>query len=149
MQLEQANIKDRVERRGSCLCGAVRISIKTTNKSVNACHCNICRKWTGGPWFVIDCGSDIHFEGSDRISEFSSSEWAERGFCSKCGTHLFYRSKKDGHYAIPVGLLDDDKNLVFDRQIFIDEKPSFYSFANETENLTGAEVFVQFLAPSE
>ena len=31
-----------------------------------------------------------------------------------------------------------------DNQIFIDEKPDFYSFANETTTLTGEEVFAQF-----
>ena len=137
------------ERRGSCLCGAVRIAVKTTNNSVGACHCSMCRKWGGGPLLAIECGSDVQFDGTDSISVFSSSEWAERGFCSKCGSHLFYRLKKEGHYAVPVGLLDDGEQWVFDQQIFIDEKPSFYAFANETKNLTGAEVFAQYSAPSE
>ena len=59
---------------------------------------------------MIECGSDVHFERSDSISVFSSSDWAERGFCSKCGGHLFYRLKKEGHYAVPVGLLDDGEH---------------------------------------
>ena len=49
---------------------------------------------------------------------------------------------------MPVGLFDDDKGLVFDHQVFIDEKPSFYSFANKTNDMTGAELlkkFAQFL----
>jgi hypothetical protein len=149
MQFKEDGMAGKTERSGSCLCGAVRISIKTTSKSVGACHCGMCRKWTGGPLLVIECGSAVHFEGNDSISVFSSSDWAERGFCSKCGSHLFYRLKKEGHYAVPVGLLDDGEQWVFDQQIFIDEKPSFYSFANQTKNLTGAEVFAQYSAPSE
>jgi hypothetical protein len=136
------------ERRGSCLCGAVRFAIKTANKSVGACHCNMCRKWGGGPLFAIECGSDVHFDSIDSISIFSSSDWAERGFCSTCGSHLFYRLKKEGHYAVPVGLFDDGEQWVFDQQIFVDEKPSFYAFANKTKNLTGAEVFAQYSAQS-
>lgn len=135
---------EEVERSGSCLCGTVRLSIKTTSKSVAACHCTMCRKWTGGPFLGIECDSNVQFEGQDNISVFSSSEWAERGFCSKCGTHLFYRLKKGGYYGIPVGLLDDREDWGFDLQIFIDEKPSFYSFANETKNMTGEEVFAMF-----
>jgi hypothetical protein len=50
---------------------------------------------------------------------------------------------------VPVGLLDEQEPLLLDQQVFIDEKPSFYSFANETKNLTGAEVFAQYAAPSE
>jgi hypothetical protein len=98
---------------------------------------------------VFECGSKVQFDNTDDISVFSSSDWAERGFCRTCGSHLFYRLKKEGHYWVPVGLLDEKEPLVLDQQIFIDEKPSFYSFANETKNLTGAEVFAQYAASSE
>ena len=50
---------------------------------------------------------------------------------------------------MPAGLFDDDKAFVFDNQVFIDEKPSYYCFANETENMTGAEVFAKYAPPSE
>ena len=137
------------ERRGRCLCGTVRIAIKTTSNHVSACHCSKCRRWGGGPLLVFECGSKVQFDNTDNISVFSSSDWAERGFCRTCGSHLFYRLKKEGHYWVPVGLLDETEPLVLDQQIFIDEKPSFYSFANETKNLTGAEVFAQYTASSE
>lgn len=139
-------MSDEIEFRGSCLCGAVQVTAKTANNSVGACHCNMCQKWTGGPLLAIECGSDVHFEGAGNIAKFNSSEWAERGFCRKCGSHLFYRLKEDGHYAVPIGLLDHHERMVFDQQIFVDEKPSLYSFANETKNLTGAEVFAQYAA---
>ncbi len=45
---------------------------------------------------------------------------------------------------VPVGLFDEDTSLNFDRQVFIDEKPAYYSFANETLDMTGAEVFAKF-----
>lgn len=48
------------------------------------------------------------------------------------------------HHAIPVGLLDDGPQWIFDHQLSTDEKPSFYAFADETRNLTGAEVFAQY-----
>ncbi len=92
----------------------------------------------------IACGSDILIDGNENISVFDSSMWAERGFCSKCGTHLFYRIKETGQHMIPVGIFDDDETLVFDRQVFVDEKPSFYRFANETQDMTGAEVFAKY-----
>lgn len=133
-----------IERNGSCLCGAVEVSVKLNSKSVGACHCSMCRKWGGGPALAVECGSDAEFEGEENITVYNSSEWAERGFCSKCGSHLFYRLKQGGFYAIPVGLFQDSEEWALDHQIFIDEKPSFYSFANETKNLTGAEVFAQF-----
>lgn len=132
------------EQKGTCLCGAVNISVKDPGNSVGVCHCSMCRKWTGGPLFAIECGSDVRFDDEENISVFSSSEWAERGFCSRCGSHLFYRLKETEQYAIPVGLFDNSDRFVFDHQIFIDEKPGFYDFSNETKNMTGAEVYAQF-----
>lgn len=132
------------EHRGSCLCGAVHVVAKAKSNSIGACHCTMCLKWGGGPLFAVECDSHVHFEGGDSISTFSSSDWAERGFCRECGTHLFYRLKQEGHYAIPIGLFEDSKQWVLSEQIFIDEKPSFYSFAESTKSLTGSEVFAQY-----
>ena len=92
----------------------------------------------------IDCGADVDFDGEDNVSVFDSSEWAERGFCRNCGTHLFYRLKESRQHMIPVGLFEDSANLVFKGQVFVDEKPDYYDFANETKNLTGAELFAMF-----
>ena len=135
------------EHRGSCLCGAVRLSAKISDNSVAACHCSICRKWGGGPLLAVDCGTDVQLEGGDDVSVYGSSAWAERGSCRKCGTHLFYRLKQGTRYFVPVGLFDDGEQWRFDHQIFIEEKPPFYAYANETKNMTGAEVFAQFAPP--
>lgn len=136
-----------IAAKGRCLCGAVRFSVKTRNNEVGACHCNMCRSWGGGPLMAIDCGSNVLFEGDENISVFASSDWAERGFCRQCGSHLFYRLKDREQYHIPVGLLESCEGLVFTHQVFIDEKPALYSFSNKTTDLTGAEVFEKY-APS-
>ena len=132
---------------GSCLCGAVKILASNMNSHVGACHCSICRKWGGGAFMAVECGSDVSFEGEENIGIYQSSEWAERGFCNQCGSHLFYRLKQNNHYYIPAGIFDDSESFVFDNQVFIDEKPEYYSFANETKNMTGEEIFAMF-APS-
>lgn len=137
------------EEKGSCLCGAVQIVAKNADKKVGACHCDMCRKWGGGPLMCIDCGSDVSFEGKENISVFDSSEWAERGFCNKCGSHLYYRLKQNNQYIMPIGLFGNPEGVVFDHQVFIDEKPAYYSFAEETKNMTGEEVFAQFAPPAE
>ncbi|MDZ7735782.1 MAG: GFA family protein [Gammaproteobacteria bacterium] len=135
--------------RGGCLCGAVTVFVETPSNSVAACHCNMCRKWTSGPLFAIQCDSGVYFDGEKDTSVFNSSEWAERGFCSHCGSHLFYRLKETNQYFIPAGLFDDVSTFVFEHQIFIEEKPVFYDFANKTENMTGAEIFSQYSPESE
>lgn len=129
---------------GNCLCGLVRVTARPKSNHVDACHCVMCRKWGGGPFFSAGCGDAVTFEGTENITTFDSSEWAERGFCQKCGTHLFYRLKHEEHYAIPVGLFDSDNEWKLTDQIFIDQKPPFYSLAENTTNLTGEEVFAQY-----
>lgn len=139
-------MESKTGHRGTCLCGAVRVAAKAKSNDIGACHCTMCRKWGGGPLFAVECKSEVDFEGAEHISTFSSSEWAERGFCRECGTHLFYRLKQEEHYAIPVWLFDggDHDQWRLTEQIFIDQKPSFYSLAEKTTDLTGEEVFAQY-----
>ena len=132
---------DKVQLTGTCLCGTVKIAVSSEEKNYEACHCTMCRKWGGGPLLALNCETDVELFGEESISVFSSSAWAERGFCAKCGTHLFYRLKEIDQYHIPLGLLDTDAPMNFASQIFIDEKPAHYTFSNDTQTLTGAEVF--------
>lgn len=133
------------EQNGKCLCGSVRLIAKPKNGDIGVCHCDMCRKWGGGPFFAAACENhNMRFEGAEHIAVFSSSEWAERGFCQKCGTHLFYRLKQGEHYAIPVGLFDSSEEWQLDEQIFIDKKPPFYSFREKTRELTEAEVLAEY-----
>ena len=136
-------MSDQFEGSGACVCGASQITAKSLSMSAVACHCSTCRTWGGGPLLSTAGGTEVTIEGG-KVTIYDSSKWAERGFCSVCGTHLFYRLKGNGLHFLPVGLFADDLPFVFDRQVFIDEKPGFYCFANETRELTGAEVFALF-----
>lgn len=124
-----------------CLCGAVSIKAFNISPEVTACHCAMCRKWGGGPALALQCGADLEIEGVDNVKVFDSSEWAERGFCSSCGTHLFYRIKGTGEYSIPAGFFSELDDLKIEVQYFIDKKPSYYCFSNKTRELTEKEVF--------
>ncbi len=137
-------MSETTEKTGRCLCGAIGVVAGKVGKNVGVCHCGMCRKWAGGPFMAVQCGTEVSFTGEENLSVFNSSEWADRGFCNQCGTPLFYRLKERQQYIIPVGLFDDDEGLVFDHQVFIDDKPSFYAFANKTKDMTGAEIFAKF-----
>jgi len=142
-------MSDVIKANGSCLCGNVKISAQAMSTHAGTCHCGMCRKWGGGPLMVTECGTNITFTNKEFIKVFNSSDWAERGFCSQCGSHLFYRLKESQQHFVPVGLFDDFEQYIFDHQVFIDDKPDYYSFANETKNMTGAELFAQFSDSSE
>ncbi len=129
--------------KGSCLCGAVSVEAEET-RNVEACHCGMCRRWGGGPLLAVPGGKDVRFGGEDQIGCFDSSEWAQRGFCKQCGTHLFYKLKPTGEYMLPAGLFQPGTDFDFHGQIFIDKKPAYYEFANQTEMLTEQEVFEKY-----
>ena len=129
---------------GRCLCGSVRVVAAEMQRELGACHCEMCRKWAGGPLMCVPCQANVEFEGEEHIGIYSSSPWAERGFCKKCGSGLFYRLKENRHHMLPVGLFDDCEKIAFKMQFYIDKKPAYYSFLNETDTMTEAEVFAKF-----
>ena len=138
---------EKTENSGSCLCGKVHFTTNEASQHVGACHCGMCRKWGGGPLMAVDCGSNVSFQGEENISLYDSSAWAQRGFCRHCGSHLFYRIKASQQTMIPAGLFDDCDSFEFRHQVFIDNKPAFYSFSNETRNMTAAEIFAMYSKP--
>ncbi|MGF1512651.1 MAG: GFA family protein [Elainellaceae cyanobacterium] len=135
--------------KASCLCGSVELIAASKVHKVDACHCDMCRKWGGGPLLAVECGSEVEISGMENVTAYDSSDWAERGFCSKCGTHLFYRFKSENNYVLPAGLFDEQDGFTLEEQIFIDRKPSYYEFANATHNMTEAEVFEKYMSKSE
>ena len=128
---------------GCCLCGKVRFSVPQMRQKMGACHCKMCRKWGGGPLLSVHCGSTVTFTGEEHIATYRSSDWAVRGFCKHCGSHLFFRLK-EAQYFMPIGLFEHVNTIAFEHQIFIDEKPGYYCFADKTEQMTGAQAFAKY-----
>jgi hypothetical protein len=132
------------QQSGGCLCGAVRFTASPSDHEVGVCHCSMCRRWSAGPFMVRDCGTTLKVEDTSSLGTYRSSEWAERGFCKQCGTPLYYRLIDKDSYFVSAEAFDDVKDITFTTQIFIDEKPNYYDFANKTRTMTGAEVFALF-----
>lgn len=125
---------------GKCLCGQVKVEIPEAPKTFGVCHCLSCRAWTGGVFMSVDPGKNFKLSNEEFVGRYSSSEWAERGFCKKCGSHLFFKMKKTDHYFFMLGLFGDKIAPAFDEQQYIDEKPKAYSFSEKTKIVTKAEM---------
>ena len=123
---------------GSCLCGEVTFQAQEVETHIHSCHCSTCRNWSGGP-LLSAAAKTVTFSGESNISRYSSSEWAERGFCNRCGTNLFYRLKQAEDYILCMGAFDDDSVFELAGEIYVDEKPPGYDFAGEHPRQTGAE----------
>ena len=92
---------------------------------------------------AVHCGPKVQFEGTESIAVYASSEWAERAFCKNCGTHLYYKLLATGEFFVPAGAFESSE-FELASQIYVDKKPSYYSFANQTPMLTEQQVIEQF-----
>lgn len=126
------------EEPGRCLCGAVRFRATIGAREMGACHCSMCRRWSGGVFLAVEC-QGVSVEDSEHLGVYSSSQWGERCFCKQCGSTLFWRSKDGAHHAVSVQAFEDPSTFALVSQIFVDEKPASYSFAEATTDMTGPE----------
>jgi hypothetical protein len=63
-----------------------------------------------------------------------------------CGSHLQYRLVPANDYVLSAELFQDGQEFQFREQIFIDQRPRSYDFANAKSTLTEAEVFAKYAA---
>ncbi|MBM9593792.1 GFA family protein [Rhodobacteraceae bacterium MCCB 386] len=135
------------EKWGGCLCGAVRFRAAQVKTEFGGCHCKMCQRWTGGPLLAASVPADaIEWSGAEAVGIYQSSDWAERAFCTRCGSGLWYRvtTRPDTDYEVLLGLFDDPGGMRMTSEIFIDAKPGAYAFTGEHRRETGAEVQARY-----
>ena len=141
------------ERKGQCLCGAVSVTVANAAPHLNACHCGMCRRWTGVAFVTLDVpAADMQIDGIGAVKCYTSSDWAQRCFCGTCGTTLWYRLTAPGapdDYYMAAGLLDDLSGLKLANEIYIDCKPDAFAFAGPTKQITEAEFLAMLPAPAQ
>ncbi len=111
---------------GHCLCGAVRYEVNGPLTDLHACHCGQCRRQSGH--FVVGASaqlSDFVLHSDTTLAWYQSSPSAKRGFCSACGTALFWSN--DGDFiSINAGSLDQPTGMTLARHIFVEDKADYY-----------------------
>lgn len=132
--------------KGRCLCGAVQFTATPTRNEMEVCHCAMCRRWVGGVFTAVSCGSSVAVADDSALGVYVSSEWGERCFCKQCGSTLFWRMRDGSNTGVSAQAFDDSAAFAFTTEIFIDEKPANYVFANATVRRTGAELFAELEA---
>jgi hypothetical protein len=114
---------------GSCLCGNVAFTVHSPLRPIIACHCNQCRKQTGN-FVAATKADDVRFISDESLRWFSSSENAERGFCQRCGSGLFWRTKGQKALSIFAGALNGPTGLAIEKHIFVADKPDWYEICD-------------------
>lgn len=110
------------------MCGAVRFRATSAPVRGVICHCSICRRHSGAPALAF-----VHFPVRSfawtlgEPTRYRSSEFAERGFCAKCGSTLsMHEVVLADRVQVTVGSLDEPKRVSIDDQVWTrDQLPWF------------------------
>lgn len=80
---------------GRCLCGQLRYAADPPTLFFAHCHCQWCREAHGAAfvsWVGLDERRFRLTAGEPLLRWYTSSPQSRRGFCSHCGTTLFFAS---------------------------------------------------------
>lgn len=126
------------EARGGCYCGEVRYRARNVRRDVTECHCTQCRKQAGHRYASTSTKtSDIEIDGVANITWYSASALAERGFCSSCGSHLFWRGSQEDYTSILAASLDAPSGLRLAKHIFVADKGDYYEITDDLPRFDG------------
>jgi hypothetical protein len=102
------------------------------------CHCDDCRRATGGayvPWFGSDPKNFSVTDGT--ISEYESSPGIWRGFCGTCGSPLTFRGEGWNDVAITIASLDDPNSITPESNVYLKERLHWVRFNEDMRNYDG------------
>ena len=118
---------------GGCLCGAVRYRASSAPIRGVICHCPMCRKHSGAPALAF-----VHFRVGDfewisgAPTRYQSSEFAQRGFCARCGSTLsMHEEVLADRVQVTVGSLDEPARVRIDDHVWYAEHIPWFEIADD------------------
>jgi hypothetical protein len=118
---------------GGCLCGAIRYRSTAVPLRGVICHCSMCRKHSGAPilafvHFPIEAFAWIKGEPT----RYRSSQYAERGFCPKCGSTLSMHEEVLGdRVQVTLGSLDEPHRAKIDDHVWIEDRIAWFDVKDD------------------
>jgi hypothetical protein len=103
----------------------VRYEVRGPLRGVLVCHCSECRRWSGQAWAATAARrEDFVLEGEEAlrwvVSPASDSR-ARRGFCSQCGSCLFWDAPGRETISFAAGSLDDSTGLAIVGHTYVEQ----------------------------
>jgi hypothetical protein len=124
---------------GRCLCGAVRFTVAGPLGAPDACHCSQCRRQSGHYWASTNVRKKaLAIDGGERVAWYRSSEKVRRGFCSVCGSVLFWSPEEYPEWtAVAMGAFDPPTGTRLEKHIFVADKGDYYDIADDVPQKPG------------
>ena len=117
--------------KGSCLCGKVHFEVAGELPAPDACHCTQCRKHSGHFFASTDVAkSALTIHGERNVKWFQSSVKVRRGFCSTCGSSLFWDPIERDWVGIAMGAFEGPTDVRLGMHIFVTEKGDYYEISD-------------------
>ena len=126
---------------GGCLCGQVRYKISGPRRNIINCHCENCRRTHGhvSAYTSVD-KKDLLLTSQQSLKWYhDQSPDTYRGFCSECGSSLFWDAKHDNNkMAISAGTLDAGHGLKTIGHVYVGEAGDYYEISDGLPQFEGS-----------
>lgn len=120
-----------VQNTGGCLCQGVRFEIRGALNPILACHCSQCAKTSGNFATMTNTASaNVTMLSDETLRWFQSSETASRGFCSRCGSNLFWKQDEGADIYITAGTIDKPVGAKIAEHIHVASKSDYYDITD-------------------
>ena len=118
--------------KGSCECQSVVFELIGELRDVVFCHCSQCRKTSGHYWAATQVSKgNLNLIKATSLSWYDSSDKARRGFCSVCGSSMFYERKGIDKISVSAGSLEIPTSLDRMRHIYVASKGDYYDISDD------------------
>ena len=118
--------------KGSCECQGVVFELTGELRDVVFCHCSQCRKTSGHYWAATQVSKgNLNLIKATSLSWYASSDKARRGFCSVCGSSMFYERKGIDKISVSAGSLEIPTSLDRMRHIYVASKGDYYDISDD------------------
>ncbi len=113
------------DRKGSCLCGAVRYVLKSEPRAVSICHCTHCQRQSGSVFSFNLVMREADYEQSGEtmiyVDTGDSGQPVYRHFCGRCGSSILAKTALlPGKVVVKAGTLDNIEGLQPKAEIYTD-----------------------------
>ena len=102
----------------------------------------MCRR-SGSAFYAAVSGDDAVVQNEKGAVTYRSSDWAERAFCKRCGSTLWFRFHPTGDRSFSAGLFDEAAALGIEQEIFIDEAARWTQLNGDHLRKTGTETIAE------
>lgn len=116
---------------GHCLCSGIEYEAKGLLRPIVYCHCEQCHRTSGNLVAATACDlKDLALTKNESLGWYRSSQIAQRGFCSNCGSTLFWKPEHDNYICIMAWTQNRPSGLKAERHRFVPDLSDYYAIGD-------------------